>query len=97
MQEALTIAPQLAVAVAIVGLVVWLQRSNRAAVAALRSETAAAAAPEPVAKRLDALDAGMARLTEQLAGVTVQIAKLATDVRWMRQSHRGGRSEGPES
>jgi len=96
MQEALTIAPQLAVAVAIVGLVVWLQRSNRAAVAALRSETAAAA-PEPVAKRLDALDAGMARLTEQLAGVTVQIAKLATDVRWMRQSHRGGRSEGPES
>jgi len=96
MQEALTIAPQLAVAVAIVGLVVWLQRSNRAAVAALRSETAAAA-PEPVAKRLDALDAGMARLTEQLAGVTVQIAKLATDVRWMRQSHRGGRSEGPDS
>lgn len=95
MQEALAIAPQLAIVVAILGLVVWLQRQNSMTITALKRE----AKPDQITKRLDSLDAGLERVTDQIAGLTVQVAKLATDVRWMRSAahHRAGHSEGPDS
>jgi fumarate hydratase class II len=95
--ELLTLAPQVAIAAAVVGLVIWLQRQQQQQIrAALRR----ADGDQPVADlatRLDAMDRRLARVEEQGADIAVQLARLATDVRWLRRERRNAESDAPES
>jgi fumarate hydratase class II len=95
--ELLTLAPQVAIAAAVVGLVIWLQRQQQQQIrAALRR----ADGDQPVADlatRLDVMDRRLARVEEQGADIAVQLARLATDVRWLRRERRNAESDAPES
>lgn len=89
-----TIDPaQLAVAIstiggAIVGLVLWLQRSQAKAV---REQLDALKAVPPsdglnrLAEEMGAERAARHRLAEQVSSIAVAVARLETDVRWIRR------------
>ena len=83
---------------AIVGLVVWLQRHQAAQV---REQLAAL--KEPASNGLSRIIESLAeersareRLAEQVAGMAVEMARVSTDVRWLRHRlERGLTSDAP--
>jgi len=94
-----TIDPQqLAIAItsvgaAIVGLVVWLQRHQNAQV---REQLDAMRAGTPsgelrrLAEEMGAERAARGRLAEQVSALAIDMARVSTDVRWLRRRIENG-------
>lgn len=96
---------QLAVAItsvggAVVGLVLWLQRSQarqvREQLDAMRS-SAPSGELRRLAEEMAAERAARSRLAEQVSGLAIDMARVSTDVRWLRHRlERGLVSVAPE-